>query len=198
VARFLLLARRIHAKVTQQEEKEKAARRAAEALAQHKNAAIMQAVQEVLEFCQILTQTPELKDAFGTHAKAVAERTLSNRYAYTVEDEPICLRYEVPVFSVDMKAADGTRLSGTENAYLHIGFSPVRIAPSPEKPLDVPTLTTHTFFSKKYRIEIDGRITEDKHEADPIADILTEVRSHMGHDFFEEVLLPHLEARAPS
>jgi len=200
VARYLLLAHNIHARFTQQEEKERAALRAAEEKAKQKNAAIMQPVQEAVEFCQILIQTPGLREAFSANAKDIAARLLSNRYAYTVEDEPIAIRYEVPVFCVDMKAIDGTVLSGTKDAFLHIGLSPVKIAPAPEKPLDVPTMTTHTFYSKKYRIESDGRIMEDvkgeRRKADPISDILTELRAHMGHDFFETVLLPHLEAQA--
>jgi hypothetical protein len=195
VARFLLLARKIHAKFTQDEEKERSARRAAEALAERKNAAIMQSVQEVVEFCQILSQTSALRDFFSSNAKDIAERTLSNRYAYTMEDEPLAVSYKVPVFSVNMKATDGTVMSGAENAYLRIGLCPVQIAPSPENPLDVPSLTAHTFFSKNYHIEIDGRITEHKKDADPIADILTELRTRLGHDFFETVLLPHLEAQ---
>jgi len=194
VARFLLLARRIHAKFTQEEEKEKAARRAAEALAASKNAAIMQSVQEVTEFCKILGQAPGLRDAFTSNAKDIAERTLSNRYGYTMDDEPIAVQYAVPVYSVNMKAADGTVMTGADNAYLSIGFCPVKIAPSPEQPLNVPCVDTHVFFAKKYHIETDGKITENKKEADPISDILTELRTKMGHDFFEEVLLPYLEA----
>jgi hypothetical protein len=195
IARFLLLARKIHAKFTQEEEKERTARHAAEALAERKNAAIIQSVQEVVEFCQILSQTPGLRDAFSSNAKDIAERTLSNRYAYTMEDEPIAVSYEVPIYTVNMKAIDGTVMSGAENAHLSIGFCPVRIGPSPEQPLDVPSMSTHVFFAKKYHIEVDGKITLHKKEADPISDIITELRTQMGHGFFEEVLLPHLEAQ---
>lgn len=196
VARYLLLARRIHSFFTQEEAQARAALRAAVEKAKAKNAAIMQPVQEVVDFCGILSRTPGLIEAFSSNAKDIAARVLNNRYEYEV-GEPIAVRYEVPVYAVDMKAADGTVLTGTQDAFLHIGFSPVKIAPSPEKPLDVPTMTAHTFFSKKYRIELDGRITEDKKDADPIADILTELRARMGHDYFETVLLPHLETQRP-
>jgi len=196
VARFLLLARKIHAKYTQQEEQERAALRAADASAKRKNEAIMQPVREVVEFCQILTQTPGLMEAFSSKAKDIAERTLSNRYAYTMEEEPIAVNYQVPVYSVNMKAADGTVMSGAENAYLSVGICPVQISPSSERPLDVPTMTAHTFFGRKYHIEPTGQITDNKKEADPIADIIEELRSRMGRDYFEQVLLPHFEAQA--
>ena len=198
VARYLLLARKIHARFTQEEEKERAVLHAAEALAKRKNEAIMQPVQEVVEFCKILSQTPGLKDVFSSSAKDIAERMLSNRYAYTIEEEPIAVQYAVPVYSVNMKAIDGTVMSGADNAYLSIGFCPVRVLPAPEQPLDVPCVDTHVFFARKYHIEPDGRITEKKKEADPINDIIEELRSHLGFEYFEQVLLPHLEAQTVS
>lgn len=200
IPRFLWLARKIHAAFTQREEKERAALRAAETLVQKKNAAIQAPVQEVVRFCQLLTQAPGLTEQFASMAQEMAERLLGNRYAYSLDNEVIVLRYSAPAYHVDMNAPDHTKLTGTDNAHMYIGFSPVRISPAPDHPLDVPTTTTHAFFSRNYRILPDGTIMEEvkgkQTNADPIVDIITELRSILGGEYFESKLLPFWEESA--
>jgi hypothetical protein len=197
-ARYLQLARKIHAYFTNQEEKQAAVRRAAENLAARKNAVIIRAVQEIVEFCQILAAAPELKTELCRRAVNIAQRMLSNRYAYSLADEPISVSYEVPVYYVDLALSDHIGIMGADQAKLQIGFSPVKLSSPIERVLHIPDLTTY-LMNKIYRIQTDGTFTHiyanDNAPADPISDILTELRVRLGHDYFEHHLMPYLESK---
>ena len=199
IPRYLQLARTIHARFTADEEKEFAVYRAAEALVARKNSVIMRAVQEVLDFCGILRNVPELNAALDKKTEDITQRLFSNRCTYTVENEPIAVQYEAPVYRVDMHMPDHVSLSSANNAYLHISFNPVKFLVVNKEEEGEATITKHLLM-KQYRLATDGTFlhfqSNDGAAADPIADIITELRAKLGHEFFEKNLMPHFEAQA--
>ena len=199
VPRFLQLARAIHARFTADEEKELAVYRAAEALVASKNAVIMRAVQEVLDFCEILRNAPELNAMLDQKTEDITQRLFSNRCTYTVEREPITVQYEAPLYRVDMHMPEHITLSSANNAYLHISFNPVKFQVVNKEEEGEATITKHLLM-KQYRLSAEGTFlhfqSNDGGAADPIADIITELRARLGHDFFEKNLMPYFESQA--
>jgi hypothetical protein len=198
VPRYLQLARAIHARFTADEEREIAVYRAAEALVASKNAVIMRAVQEVLDFCEILRNVPELNAALDKKTEDITQRLFSNRCTYTVENEPIAVQYEAPVYRVDMHMPDHISLSSVNNAYLHVSFNPVKFMVVNKEEEGEATITKHLLM-KQYRLATDGTFlhfqSNEGAAADPISDIITELRAKLGHEFFEKHLMPYFEAQ---
>ncbi|MBX9727218.1 MAG: hypothetical protein K2X09_08130 [Rickettsiales bacterium] len=199
IPRYLQLARAIHARFTADEEKEKAIFREAEALVARKNEVIMRAVQEVLDFCAMLREVPELTAALDQKTDDITQRLYSNRATYTVEHEPIAVVYEAPLYSVDMRKPEHISLSRVDNAYLQVSFNPVKFELCRSESESNSTVTQH-LLSKHYRLDSGGTFlhfqSRDGAPADPIADIITELRARLGHDFFEKNLMPYFEAHA--
>ena len=197
IPRYLQLARTIHARFTDQEEKELAVYRAAETLAARKNEVVMRAVQEVLDFCDILRNVPNLNTMLDKKTEDITKRLFSSRCAFTVEHESIAVRYEAPLYHVDMHMPDHVSLTSADNAYLHISFNPVKFAVVNTESEEGSTITKHLLV-KQYRLDASGVFlhfqSNDGTPADPIADILTELRARLGHEFFEKNLMPHFEA----
>ena len=199
IPRFLQLARAIHARFTADEEKERAILREAEQLVARKNEVIMRAVQEVLDFCTLLREVPELTAALDQKTEDITQRLFSNKCTYSVEHEPIAVEYEAPLYRVDMHKPEHISLSRVDNAYLQISFNPVKFAVVRSESEEDATVTKH-LLSKQYRLDSNGTFlhfqSRDGKAADPIADILTELRARLGHEFFEAKLLPYFEAHA--
>ena len=90
-------------------------------------------------------------------------------------------------------------LSRVDNAYLHVSFNPVKFAVVRSESEADSTVTKH-LLSKQYRLDSNGTFlhfqSRDGKPADPIADIITELRVRLGHDFFEKNLLPYFETHA--
>ncbi len=192
IPRYLQLARSIHTRISSEEEKELAVYRAAETQAARKNEIIMRAVQEVVDFCAVLRQVPELNRMLDQKTVEITERLYSSRSTYTIEEESISVRYEAPLYQVDMHVSDHVKLTGCDGAHIHIGFNPVKFVMT-----DKSSTVTHYLMSRQYRIEADGtfhRATgDDKQPADPVAEILTDLRLKLGFEFFEKTLLPYFE-----
>ena len=199
IPRYLQLARAIHARFTTDEAKEKAIYREAETLVARKNEVIMRAVQEVLDFCAMLREVPELTVALNQKTDDITQRLFSNRCTYTVEHEPIAVEYEAPLYSVDMHKPEHISLSRVDNAYLQVSFNPVKFEIFRSESESDSTVTKH-LLSKHYRLDSSGTFlhfqSRDGAPADPIADIITELRARLGHDFFEKNLMPYFEAQA--
>lgn len=197
--RYLLLARTIHAHFTYDEEKEMAVYKAAETLAARKNEVIMRAVEEVIDFCDILREAPALNEALDKKTEDITERLFSNRSSYTIEHDPITVQYQAPVYRVDMHVPEHISLSCADNAFLHISFNPVKFVLVNSDQENAPTITKHLLI-KQYRLNTDGDFlhfqSHDGSPADPIADIITELRAKLGREFFDVSLIPHLEAQA--
>jgi hypothetical protein len=157
----------------------------------------MRAVQEVVDFCNILGKVPELNDMLDKKVSDITNRIFSSRATFTVEHEPIAVRYEAPLYHVDMHMPDHIRLTGCDNAYLQVGFNPVTFVLVDKEATEKTTITKH-LLRKHYRINADGVFlyldAQEPTPADPIADILTDLRLKLGHEFFEAVLMPHLES----
>ena len=201
IPRYLQLARAIHARFTEDEEKERAIYREAEALVTRKNAVIMQAVQEVLDFCGVLRDAPELNTELDKRTEDITQRLFSDRCAFTVENETIAVHYEAPLYHVDMRMPEHISLTSADNAYLQISFNPVKFVVHDKDSEENSTITKHLLI-KQYRLETNGTFlhfqAKDGSPADPIADILTELRAKLGHEFFENKLMPFFETQAPA
>ena len=199
IPRFLQLARAIHARFTADEEKERAILREAEELVARKNEVIMRAVQEVLDFCDLLREVPELTKALDQKTEDITQRIFSNKCEYTVEHDAIAVEYEAPLYRVDMHKPEHVSLSRVDNAYLHVSFNPVKFAVFRSESETDATVTKH-LLSKQYRLDSNGTFlhfqSRDGKPADPIADIITELRATLGHDFFEKNVMPYFEAQA--
>ena len=199
IPRYLQLARAIHARFTADEEKEKAIYREAEALVARKNEVIMRAVKEVLDFCDMLREVPELTAALDQKTDDITQRLFSNRCTYTVEHEAIAVEYEAPLYSVDMHKPEHISLSRVDNAYLQVSFNPVKFEVFRSESESDSTVTKH-LLSKHYRLDSNGTVlhfqSRDGSPADPVADIITELRARLGHDFFERNLMPYFESQA--
>ena len=199
IPRYLQLARAIHARFTADEEKEKAIYREAEALVARKNEVIMRAVKEVLDFCDMLREVPELTAALDQKTDDITQRLFSNRCTYTVEHEAIAVEYEAPLYSVDMHKPEHISLSRVDNAYLQVSFNPVKFEVFRSESESDSTVTKH-LLSKHYRLDSNGTFlhfqSRDGSPADPVADIITELRARLGHDFFERNLMPYFESQA--
>lgn len=91
------------------------------------------------------------------------------------------------------------KLTSADNAYLQISFNPVKFAVLDRESEQSSTITKHLLI-KQYRLETNGTFlhfqAKDGTPADPIADIITELRAKLGHEFFEKNLMPFLEAQA--
>lgn len=198
IPRYLQLARAIHARFTAAEEKERAVLREAEELAARKNEVIMRSVNEVLEFCELLRAAPELRDTLSRKTEDITQRLFSERGDYTVEEESIAVRYQAPFYRVDMHMPEHISLAGADNAYLHISFNPVTFALMRHESGEGATVTKHLLM-KQYRLDASGTFihfqSNDGTPADPIADIIADLRGKLGHDFFEVTLMPFLEAQ---
>lgn len=199
IPRYLQLARSIHERITADEEKELAVFRAAEALAARKNELIMRAVQEVVAFCSLLQNAPELNRILEAKALEITDRLYSNRAQYTIEHEPITVRYDAPMYQVDLHEPEHIRLTGEANASIQINFNPVKFTLT-EKASSESSTVTQYLLSKQYRITEEGtfhRFTgDDKLPADPIAELLTELRLKLGFEFFDKHLMPYLETQS--
>jgi hypothetical protein len=197
IPRYLQLARSIHTRISAEEEKELAVYRAAEAQAARKNEVIMRAVQEVVDFCALLRNAPDLNKMLEQKAVEITERLYSNRSTYTIQHEPISVHYEAPLYQVDMHAPDHIRLTGCNNSHIQIGFNPVKFVMTDKFTTESSTVTQY-LMSRQYRIESDGTFQrqtgDDGQVADPIAEILTDLRLKLGFEFFEKTLLPFLES----
>jgi hypothetical protein len=198
IPRHLQLARSIHARFTKEEEKQLAVYREAESLAARKNDLIMRAVNEVLEFCELLRNVPDFNALLDAKTEDITQRWFSTGCSYTVENEPIGVRYEAPRYRVDMHVPEHVSLTGVDNAYMHISFNPVTFVVHDKHATETSTITKH-LLSKQYRITADGTFLHDQSAndtpVDPIAEILTDLRARLGHEFFERNLLPHFEAQ---
>lgn len=198
IPRYLQLARAIHARFTAAEEKERAILREAEALATRKNEVIMRSVNEVLDFCEILRAAPELCDTLSRKTEDITQRLFSERGSFTVEEESIAVDYKAPFYQVDMHMPEHVRLADADNAYLHISFNPVTFAVMRRESGDGATITKHLLM-KQYRLDATGTFihfqSSDGTPADPISDIITELRAKLGHDFFKTTLMPFLESQ---
>lgn len=196
--RYLQLARTIHARFTADEEKERAIYREAEALVVRKNAVIMQAVQEVLDFCSILRNAPELNTELYKRTEDITQRLFSDRCAFSVENETIAVHYEAPLYHVDMRMPEHISLTCANNAYLQISFNPVKFVVHDKESEENSTITKHLLL-KQYHLETNGTFlhfqSKDGSPADPIADIITELRAKLGYDFFENKLMPYFEEK---
>jgi hypothetical protein len=196
IPRYLQLARSIHTRISSEEEKELAVYRAAESQAARKNEVIMRAVQEVVDFCTLLQSAAELGKILEAKALEITDRLYSNRSQYTIEHEPIIVRYDAPMYQVDLHEPDHIRLTGEANASIQISFNPVKFIMTKKTSSESSTVTQY-LLSKQYRITADGtfhRFTgDDKLPADPIAEILTDLRLKLGFEFFEKTLLPFFE-----
>ncbi len=201
IPRYLQLARAIHARFTTDEEKEMAIYREAEALVARKNEVIMRAVQEVLDFCGILRDAPELNAELDKRTEDITQRLFSDRCAFTVENETIAVCYEAPLYHVDMRMPEHVSLTCADNAYLQISFNPVKFVVADKESEENSTITKHLLI-KQYRLETNGTFlhfqSKDGSPADPIADIITELRAKLGHNFFEKNMMPFLEAQVPA
>ena len=198
IPRYLQLARSIHARFTAKEEQERALIRAAEAVAHRRNEVILRAVREIQEFVDVLSRAPEIVRVLNHHAHDITTRIFdAQRSSFTIEQSPITLHFQVPLYQVNMNAPEHIILTGEDTAYLQIGISPVNFITVHPTPSDALTTTLH-LLCRKYKIEVDGTFTatngDSPKNADPIADILSDLRGKIGHDFFEEKLLPWLEA----
>jgi hypothetical protein len=200
IPRYLQLARAIHARFTSNEEKEMAIYREAEALVARKNEVIMRAVQEVLDFCGILRDAPELNAELDKRTEDITQRLFSDRCAFTVENESIAVHYEAPLYHVDMRMPEHISLTCADNAYLQISFNPVKFVVTDKESEESSTITKHLLI-KQYRLETNGTFlhfqSKDGMAADPIADIITELRAKLGHEFFETTMMPFLEEQVP-
>ena len=98
-----------------------------------------------------------------------------------------------------MHMPDRIGLTCSDNAYLHISFNPVKFTLANNESEENSTITKHLLI-KQYRIEANGTFlhfqSRENTAADPIAEILTELRAKLGHDFFEKNLMPYFEAQA--
>ena len=199
IPRFLQLARAIHARFTADEEIARSILREAEELVARKNEVIMRSVQEVLDFCSLLREVPELIAALDQKTEDITQCLFSNKCTFSVEREPIVVEYEAPLYRVDMQKPEHISLSRVDSAYLHVSFNPVRFAVFRSESGEDATVTKH-LMSKQYRLDSNGTFlhfqSRSGNAADPIADIITELRARLGHDFFEAELLPNFEARA--
>jgi hypothetical protein len=197
IPRYLQLARSIHARFTAKEEQERALIRAAEAVAQRKNETILRTVREIQEFVEVLSRAPEIVSVLNHHAHDITTRIFdAQRSNFTIDKSPIALHFQVPLYQVNMNAPEHIMITGEDTAYLQIGISPVHFQTVHPMPSDAPTTTLH-LMCRKYKIEVDGTFTatsgDSTKNADPIADILSDLHGKLGHDFFEEKLLPWLE-----
>jgi hypothetical protein len=199
VPRFLQLARAIHSRISQQEATERAAHIAAQSLAAVKNEIILRAVQEVIEFCALLRDMPELTGHLSKKTEEITQRLFSPRSDYTVQESMIEVRYEAPTYCVDMQMPDHIKptIKG-DTAYLHVHFNPVTfimVNPEPQSKICI----TKSLLMKQYHLKLEEEklyfYTYDGTPADPIADIITELRSKLGHAFFETKIMPYLEAQ---
>ena len=202
IPRYVQLARSIHARFTAKAQQERALIRAAEAEAHRRNEAILRAVREIQEFVDVLSRAPEIVSVLNHHAHDITTRIFdTQRSSFTIEQSPITLHFQVPIYQVNMNAPEHIVLTGEDTAYLQIGISPVHFQTFHPAPSDSLTTTLH-LLCRKYKIEIDGSFTatigESPNNADPIADILSDLRGKLGHDFFEEKLLPWLEEKSIS
>jgi hypothetical protein len=158
----------------------------------------MRALQDVLGFCEMLRNVPELGATLDKKTEDITQRLFSNRSQFLMEQgEFIAVSYAAPQYHVDLRAPDHIRLRGADHAYLHISFNPVKFAVVNEAAAKQSTITKYLLV-KQYRLVAgDGFMHFQSKEgipADPVADILTELRVMLGHDFFEGNLLPYLEA----
>lgn len=198
IPRYLQLARSIHARFTSEEEKQLAIYRQAEAHAERKNELIMRAVKEVVDFCELLRNVPDFGRMLDEKTEDITQRWFSSRCSYTVENESIGVRYEAPCYRVDMHMPEHVSLTGVDNAYMHISFNPVTFVVEDNHSTETSTITKHLLV-KQYRITANGTFlhTQSPEESpvDPIAEILTELRTRLGHEFFETNLIPYFEAQ---
>jgi hypothetical protein len=197
IPRYVQLARSIHARFTAKEEQESALIRAAEVMASNKNGLILRPVREIQEFMDVLSRAPEIVSVLNHHAHDITTRIFdAKRSSFTVEQCPIALHFQVPLYQVNMNAPEHIMLTGEDTAYLQIGISPVNFITAHPSSSDGLTTTLH-LLCRKYKIEVDGTFTaisgDSPKNADPIADILSDLRGKLGHDFFNEKLLPWLE-----
>ncbi len=201
IPRYLQLARAIHRHFTSEEDKEMAVLKKAQELAALKNEAIMRSVNEVLEFCEILRKAPALKEVLDQKINDITQRLLSDKCTYTVEDENIAVEYKAPFYQVDMHMPEHISLANVDDAYLQISFNPVRFVVTRNGAEDGSMVTKHLLM-KQYRLDANGAFLhftgKDGTAADPIADIITELRAKIGREFFENSLMPCLEREAAS
>ncbi len=199
IPRYLQLARAIHSHFTSEEDKEMVVLKQAQELAALKNEAIMRSVNEVLEFCEILRKVPALKEALDRKIDDIKQRLLSDKCTYTVEDETIAVEYKAPFYQVDMHMPEHISLACVDDAYLQISFNPVKFVVTRNGSEENSTVTKHLLM-KQYRLNANGTFLhftgKDGTAADPIADIITELRAKIGREFFENSLMPFLEREA--
>jgi hypothetical protein len=199
IPRFLQLARAIHARFSAEEDKARAVFKQAEELASRKNEVIMRSVNEVLRFCELLRKMPELNDALDRKTEDITQRLFNDRSTYTMEDETIAVKYKAPFYQVDMHVPEHISLSCANDAYLHISFNPVKFVVVRSDSEENSTITKHLLM-KQYRLDANGTFLHFKDNdgaaADPIADIITELREKIGREFFEMHLMPFLEKEA--
>ena len=90
-------------------------------------------------------------------------------------------------------------LACANDAYLHISFNPVKFVVVRSDSEENSTVTKHLLI-KQYRLDANGKFmhfqTNDGAAADPIADIITELRTKLGREFFENSLMPYFEREA--
>lgn len=202
IPRYVQLARSIHARFTAKEEQERALIRAAEEEASRKNDVILRPIQEIQTFVAAISHAPDLVEVLNHHAHDITTRMFdTQRSHFTIEKNPIALYFQAPLYQVNMHAPHHLVIVGEATAYLQIGISPVHFQTVHPAPSDALTTTLH-LLCRKYKIEADGTFTatngDSPKNADPIADILSDLRGKLGHDFFEEKLLPWLETKSIS
>ncbi|MEQ1788924.1 MAG: hypothetical protein ABL857_00625 [Rickettsiales bacterium] len=99
-----------------------------------------------------------------------------------------------------MRMPEHISLTCADNAYLQISFNPVKFVVTDKESEESSTITKHLLI-KQYRLETNGTFlhfqSKDGAAADPIADIITELRAKLGHEFFERKLMPYFEAQSP-
>lgn len=199
IPRYLQLARAIHSRFTSEEDREIAVLKQAQELAARKNEAIMRSVNEVLEFCEMLRKVPDLKEILDRKIEDITERLMTDKSTYKVEDENIAVEYKAPFYQVDMHMPEHISLACVDDAYLQISFNPVKFVITRNGSEENSTVTKHLLM-KQYRLDANGAFLhftgKDGTVADPIADIITELRAKIGREFFENSLMPFLEREA--
>jgi len=109
------------------------------------------------------------------------------------------VEYKAPFYQVDMHMPEHISLANVDDAYLQISFNPVRFVVTRNGTEDGSMVTKHLLM-KQYRLDANGAFLhftgKDGTAADPIADIITELRAKIGREFFENSLMPFLEREA--
>jgi hypothetical protein len=198
IARYVSLALSIHQRISDEEQQKQAAYDAACQLVAQKNAELEKPIQEILAFTALLQQMPALRERLSQKAEDIT-RLFNDKSNHTVDEELVTVRYTLPRFEVDMEHPEHYRLTGEDNTALNIAIHPITFALFNQIQGGIPSVTK-SLMAKEYIIKVEDEAAVfysiDNVSADPIADMLTELRQRLGFQFFETEFLPYLKNNA--